>query len=113
MQAAAVMWWKGVIPGRESASAQLYREGTAMLQRDLNDGRITDFAWYVGQPSTAYLIIRGEMESLAQLVASPEWQAAIMQAGLVNADFNFAWYYTGDTVDGMMQAWEQAAAQFS
>ena len=69
------------------------------------------YSWYVGQPSTSMLILKGEFEALAQFMSTQEIQAVIMKAGLVNTDFNFGWYYTGETVDGLMDMYADFAKQ--
>jgi hypothetical protein len=53
------------------------------------------YSWYVGQPSTSMLILKGEFEDLPQFMRTPEMQAVIMRAGLVKTDFNFGWYSAG------------------
>lgn len=111
MQAAAVMWWKDTVPGREMAAVDLYKETSALCQKAVGDGVATDYSWYVGQPSTSMLILKGEFEALAQFMSTQEIQAVIMKAGLVNTDFNFGWYYTGETVDGLMDMYADFAKQ--
>jgi hypothetical protein len=112
MQSAVVMWWQGVVPGREQAAVDLYHETQALFKKAVDEGAISDSAWYVGQPSMVLCIVRGEREDLRQVIDTPEWQSVIMRAGLVSVDFNVGWYQTGDEVDGLMDVWGQAAAQF-
>jgi len=96
MQAAKILWWKDVVPGRELAA-----------------GVATDYAWFVGEPSTSYLIIRGEFESLMPFVASPEYQAIALKAGMVNTDFSSGWFFTGEAVDGVMGMYGELASQLA
>lgn len=77
------------------------------------DGVATDYAWFVGEPSTSYLIIRGEFESLMPFVASPEYQAIALKAGMVNTDFSSGWFFTGEAVDGVMGMYGELASQLA
>jgi hypothetical protein len=111
MQAAVVMWWKDAVPGRELAAVDLYEQTSALCRKAVDDGVATDYSWYVGQPSVSMLIVKGEFESLAQFLGTQEMQAVIMKAGIVNTDFNTAWYYTGETVDGLMDVYADLVRQ--
>ena len=113
MQAAKILWWKDVVPGRELAAVDLYKETSALCQKAVDDGVATDYAWFVGEPSTSYLIIRGEFESLMPFVASPEYQAIALKAGMVNTDFSSGWFFTGEAVDGVMGRYGELASQLA
>jgi hypothetical protein len=104
--------WGDVRPGREAAGMANYRETTEALTQLQAEGKIRDFAWYfAAQSGPNFCIIRGETEALMEFSAAPEVMASNMKAALVNEDFQWGLYVTGEAVDGMMGLFMQTAEQ--
>ena len=97
MQGALIYRWCGSVPGREAASIALMNETTEVLDHMQANQRIADYAWYVtGQGGPSYLVVRGEAEVLMAFTADRTIQALTTRAGLVNQDFAWAIYATGE-----------------
>lgn len=106
MNGAVVYSWQGSVPGREAAGVQLMKDTNDFLERSRADGHITDYAWYIaGQGGPHLLILRGEMEQLVALEATPEAQVINMRASLVNESFGWGYSATGDAIEPMMALW--------
>ena len=114
MQGAIVYRWSGQVPGREAASKQLMNDTNAYCDKAVADGKITDYAWYVsGQGGISLLIIRGEMEQLSTMAASPEMLVINTRAMLINTDLSWGYYATGDSVVAMADLFYETAAQLT
>ncbi|MGB9375810.1 MAG: hypothetical protein WCA82_16795 [Jiangellales bacterium] len=114
MNAALVYKWSGVVPGREAAGRQLMEDANRFWDKAVADGRVTDSAWYIGGGLGFQLaIVRGEMEALLALAATPELQMLNMRAALINQDLQMGYLITGDAVDPMMDVWTEVAGQLT
>jgi hypothetical protein len=114
MESALVYMWGDPRPGREAAGMASYRETTEALTQLQAEGKIRDFAWYfAAQTGPNFCIIRGETEALMAFTAAPEAMASNMKAALVNEDFQWGLYVTGEAVDAMMGLFVQTAEQLN
>jgi hypothetical protein len=90
----------------------LMKDTNDFLDRARADGHITGYDWYIsGQGGPHVLILRGEMEQLVALEATPEAQMINMRASLVNEGFQWGYSATGDAIEPMMALWEGLVAQ--
>jgi hypothetical protein len=114
MNGAVVYWWERSVPGREAASMELMRDTNAFLDKAHADGHITDYAWYLGMGAGMHLLIlRGELEQLSALMATPEALAINTRAALVNEGMRHGVFATGDTIAPMAGLFEQLAGQLA
>jgi hypothetical protein len=114
MQGAIVYRCSGLVPGREAAGKQLMNDTNAYCDKSVADGKITDYAWYLsGQAGISLLIIRGEMEQLSTMAASPEMFAINTRAMLINTDLSWGYYVTGDSVVAVADLFYETAAQLT
>jgi hypothetical protein len=108
MKGAIVYKWSSPVPGREARGIEFTRETNAMLDKYVADGTISDYAWYIsGHSSGGLMIMRGEMEKLSELQSDPELLTGNVKGSLLNQDFEWGYYATGDTVDMLMDVYEQ------
>jgi hypothetical protein len=108
MKGAIVYTWSKPVPGREAKGVEFMGETNARLEKYVADGTISDYAWYIsGHSSSGLLIMRGEMEKLSELQSDPESLTANVKGSLLNVDFEWGYYVTGDTVDLLMGVYEQ------
>jgi hypothetical protein len=111
MKGAIVYKWSAVVPGREAKGIEFMGETNARLEKYVADGSVSDYAWYIsGHDSGGLLIMRGEMEKLAELENDPESLTANVKGSLLNQGFEWGYYATGDTVDLLMGVYEQEVA---
>jgi hypothetical protein len=111
MKGAIVYKWSAVVPGREAKGLEFMRETNARLDKYVADGRISDYAWYIsGHDSGGLMIMRGEMETLSELQKDPESLTGNVKGSLLNQDFEWGYYATGDTVDLLAGVYEQEVA---
>jgi len=114
MQAAIVYRWSGVVPGREAASKELMNDINAFSDKSVADGAITDYAWYLSAQGGIHLfVVRGEMEQLTAMAASPEMLVFNTRGGLINKDFSWGYYATGDSVVALADLFYGSAAQLA
>lgn len=114
MQGALVYSWTGTVPGREDASKALMEDSNAYSDKLVAEGRISDYAWYLStQGGTSYFIVRGETEALMANLADPELLALNTRSGLINLDFRWGLYVTGDTVPLMAGMFFQTASELA
>jgi hypothetical protein len=108
MKGAVVYRWSTPVPGREAKGVAFMAETNARLEKYVADGRISDYAWYIsGHSSHGLLIMRGEMDKLSELQGDPESLTANVKGSLLNEEFEWGYYATGDTVDLLMGVYEQ------
>lgn len=111
MKGAVVYKWSTPVPGREARGAEFMGETNSRLEKYVADGTISDYSWYIsGHSSNGLLIMRGEMEKLTELQGDPELLTANIKGSLLNEDFEWGYYATGDTVDLLMGVYEQEVA---
>jgi hypothetical protein len=97
MDAAIVYHWSGTKPGREAASVALMNEVSEVMGHMQATGRITDFAWFIGaQGGPHVMVVRGDGEALMGLSADRAIMALTTRAMIVNEDFGWGFYATGD-----------------
>ena len=114
MQGAIVYSWTGTVPGREAASKRLMEDSIAYSEKKVANGVISDYAWYLStQGGTNLFIVRGEMESLDALLADPELTLLNARSGLINQDYHWGIYATGDSVPMMSEMFFATAAQMA
>ena len=114
MQGAIVYTWTGTVPGREDASKSLMEDSNAYGDKAVADGWASDYAWYLStQGGTNVFIVRGEMEALMAHLGDPELLALNTRAGLINVDFRWGMYVTGDSAPLMAGMFYQTASQLT
>jgi hypothetical protein len=111
MEMAIVYSWTGIRPGMVKASTGNKAKIDARMAKLQEEGKITDFAWYLAsQGGPHMLIVRGPAESL-MAGEDMEDMALRMKSALINEDFTWGMYATGATVDAMMGMFYQAAEE--
>jgi hypothetical protein len=111
MKGALVYTWSAVVPGRERKALAFMSETNRLLDRYVTEGRVEDYTWYLsGNDAGGLVIVRGELEKLGELQNEPEQVAANVRGGLLNQDFRWGMYVTGETVDLMVALFEQEIA---
>jgi hypothetical protein len=111
MNSAIVYHWRQAFPGRELASVELKMQTDAMMTKAMEDGRITDFAWYLAPAGDMnFLVVRGEMEKLQALAAEPDAIMHSMKVGMANEDFSYSFCVTGPMVDAATDMYVAAAS---
>jgi hypothetical protein len=72
-----VFGWERSVPGRESASAQHFRDFTQYLQACMGDGSVESFEPFLLEPRggtlNGFFLIRGTAEQLSKLQNSEQW----------------------------------------
>jgi hypothetical protein len=82
----------------------------ARMTRLQEEGKITDFAWYLASQGGPHLcIVRGPAESLMAAGGDMEELALQMRSALINEGFTWGMYATGESVDAIMGMFLQAA----
>lgn len=103
MDGALIYRWSGSVPGREAASIALMNEATDVMTHMRDTGKITDFAWFIGaQGGPHFAVVRGPLEALMALGADRTIQALNARGTLVNQDFTWGFYVTGDAAVGQV-----------
>jgi hypothetical protein len=111
MDSAIVYHWRHAFPGRELASVELKIQTDAMMTKAMEDGKITDFAWYLSPSGDMnFLVVRGEMEKLQALTAEPDAVMHAMKIGMANEDFSWSFCVTGPMVEAATDMYVAAAA---
>jgi len=112
MQGAIIYSWTGTVPGREAASKKLMEDSIAFSEKSVANGRISDYAWYLStQGGTSFCIVRGEMETLIGALADPELNLLNARSGLINQNFHWGIYATGDSIPMMFEMFLATSAQ--
>jgi hypothetical protein len=97
MEGAIIYRWSRSVPGREAAAAAVMQEATEVMAGMQAAGKIQDFAWYIGgQGGPHFAVVRGPAEQLMMLSGEDAIRSINMKAGLVNDDFTWGFYATGD-----------------
>ena len=113
MEMAVVYSWTGIRPGMVKASAAHKAEIDARMVKLQEEGKITDFTWYLASQSGPHmLIVRGPAESL-MAGQDMEDMALQMKSALINENLTWRMYATGATVDAMMGLFYQAAEELA
>ena len=107
MKAAVITHWTGMVPGREREALQLAREGSEFWGKHLEEGRIDDFAWFLGSEGISYQVIRGDEASLREIGQTPEALLLGAKSSLLMTDYGYGLFATGDAAEAMMGVYEQ------
>lgn len=104
--------WNRAVPGRESASGQLFQEFVEYLTAQQRGGGIESFEVVLLEPRGAslngFFLIRGGGEKLNAMIASDEWMR-YQTRGIMNLqDISLARGATGPLVGERMKMWMEA-----
>jgi len=111
VQGAIIYTWTGAIPGRELDSKAVMEASDAFYDQLMAEGRITGHDWYLStQGGHNLMIVRGEMDALASILADPDLMDLNTKAGIAMEHLTWALYATGDSVPHMAETYFETAA---
>ncbi|WP_420473945.1 hypothetical protein [Noviherbaspirillum sp. ST9] len=101
--------WKKSVPGREKIGAAHFNEFIGYLTQLQKNGDVEAFEPILltpnGEGPLGFFLIRGSGEKLAQLTATPEWQAHVMRATMHLESPRLVQGYCGNAVMNRMELW--------
>ena len=110
MNGAVIYIWEGAVAGREAAALELMEEVSAFYDAAQADGRIIDYAWYSSSMlGMNQLVVRGELPELMALQNTPEVAMINVKGMLVNQQFRWGYFGTGELTKQMAGLWGEAA----
>lgn len=109
MKAAVIAHWTGIVPGREREAFQLRREADEFYGKLLAEGKIDDVSWYLGFDGPNFWIMRGDEDTLREIEMMPEAMLITLKAGLINTDYGYGVFATGDAAEAMFDMMERTA----
>jgi hypothetical protein len=114
MDAAVIYKWDRIVPGREAAGMQLMKDVSEHCEKAIADGTITSYEWFLSAGVGWHLlVVRGEMESLQTLMATPEMQILSMRSALINEGLQHGFFACGDSIEPVMGALGAAVGQLT
>ena len=114
MDAAVIYKWDRIVPGREAAAMQLMEDTSERCEKAIADGTITSYEWFLSAGVGWHLlVVRGEMESLQALMATPEMQMLSMRSALINQGLQYGFFARGDSIEPTMGAFGAAVEQLT
>jgi hypothetical protein len=114
MDAAVIYKWDATVPGREAAGMQLMQDTNDFCDKAIADGKITSYEWFLSAGlGWNLLVVRGAMESLQALMATPQLQMLSMRSGLINEGLQFGYFACGDSIEPAMGAFGAAVEQLT
>jgi hypothetical protein len=110
MSMAVVYTWTGVVPGREKLAVSKYRDDTARLHRLKDEGKITDFSWFVDtQGSGGMLVVWADPTQISRLSEDGDGAASRILSSLVTENWCWSVHTAGESVEATMAAFDAAA----
>jgi len=101
--------WKKSVPGREKIGAAHFNEFVGYLTQLQKKGDVDAFEPILltpnGEGPTGLFLIRGSGEKLAQITATPEWQAHVMRAMMHLENASLVQGVCGNAVMNRMEMW--------
>ncbi len=111
MKAAWIAHWTGIVPGREREVIELTRELDEHHNKLLEEGKIDDWARFIGSGERDYFILRGDEAALRELMTTPEAVSLLIKSDLVLTDFQSDTYMTGEGAQAVLDVYEQTAKE--
>ena len=101
--------WKKSVPGREKIGAAHFNEFIGYLTQLQKRGDVETFEPVLlspnGEGPMGFFLIRGSGEKLAQISATPEWQAHVMRATMHLESPSLVHGVCGNGVSNRMELW--------
>lgn len=115
--AALVIGWGSVLPGREQKALQVFNEAVQYWTRLRQQGEIDSFEPVTLEPHggdlLGFCLLRGEREALNRLRSSEEFMRLNNRAGLVVANFGVISAYIGEELTRLLADFQTQASDLA
>lgn len=95
MKAASIVRWTVPVPGREKQAIEYGREVDEFWGKQAADGRCSEPEWFWAPRGESYWIVKGDLEQLLMISATPESQRLLYKGQLLMQDFGYDLYVHG------------------
>jgi hypothetical protein len=89
MKAALVVTWSAPLPGREKKALEYLREVNDFYGKLATEGKCTEPEWFMSAHGRRIWFVKGEYESLMDLMALPKVQEFIFTGDFLIRDFEY------------------------
>lgn len=109
MKAAFVVTWSASVPGREKKALEYFREANDFFAKLAAEGKCTEPEFFIGPRDYKIWFVKGEYETLSELLTLPKVQEFIFANSLTTQDF--AYFIAPVGTDEYLKAYEQVGAK--
>ncbi len=95
MQGALVVSFTTPVPGREKEVLNFAREMDAFWGKQASQGRNSQPEYFWASRGHSFWLVKGEIEQLVPIIASPEVQRLFSKGSLLIQDFEYDLHYCG------------------
>jgi len=112
MKAALMVHFREPVPGREKLALDYRADVDEYWGKLAADGKCTFPELFFGSVGGGVWMVKGDLETLEEVVRTPAAQTLLYKGGLLFREFGYEFYLTGESVDEYILRYKEIAKGF-